>query len=484
MTRVCDKSMRRRKRCSSHGASLAPRAQRRLPLRAAPRPRGTVFIFTLLILLTIAGATMVVAATMRIERQAAANHEQAVQADIAAQGVIRYVTAKLTEQPGVPLTDGQVTAENAQLGDTRYWLIRPDRNNGGSVVFGVADEAGKLNINTASLDMLVMLPGMTDAGAASIIDWRDPDSEVTEDGAESDYYAIMAEPYQAKNDAFERIEELLWVRDITPELVYGYDRLRNGVAAQSDNEEDDEAMDSTRTLGIAAADDRGVYDMITVHSYEPNTDSTGEPRINVNDADSTALRQWITDQLSAARADGILAVANGQRPFSSVLDFHVKAGLTTEELQLLADKLTASDQQVQRGRINVNTASEEVLRCLPVLEESDVSSIVAMRSLQSSDTNIAWITEAVTDPAKLQAIGPFVTSRSYQYAIDVVVTGPGSRAFKRILAIVDVAVTPARVLAMTDRTGLGWPLAQPLAELRQTAATGSTTTRQGMEGSP
>ena len=40
----------------------------------------------------------------------------------------------------------------------------------------MTDEAGKVDLNTASRDMLMLLPGMTEDVADCIIDWRDGDS--------------------------------------------------------------------------------------------------------------------------------------------------------------------------------------------------------------------------------------------------------------------------------------------------------------------
>jgi hypothetical protein len=56
----------------------------------------------------------------------------------------------------------------------------------------------------------------------SIIDWQDRDDLRTgDDGAESDYYLGLSPPYRAKNARIDSIEELLLVRGVTADLVYG-----------------------------------------------------------------------------------------------------------------------------------------------------------------------------------------------------------------------------------------------------------------------
>jgi len=91
------------------------------------------------------------------------------------------------------------------------------------------DESGKININRVDEDTLGRI--LTNLGVEeplksvlvdSILDWRDPDDLHRVNGAESDYYLSLSPPYSAKNGPFDAIEDLLWVRGMTPELFYGY----------------------------------------------------------------------------------------------------------------------------------------------------------------------------------------------------------------------------------------------------------------------
>ena len=45
---------------------------------------------------------------------------------------------------------------------------------------------------------------MTSELAASIIDWRDEDSEISTGGAEDEYYLLLSEPYNCKNSAWRQ----------------------------------------------------------------------------------------------------------------------------------------------------------------------------------------------------------------------------------------------------------------------------------------
>ncbi len=92
----------------------------------------------------------------------------------------------------------------------------------------IDNESGKVNINRASGRLLKILLDGFELGdsekeiiLASILDWRDKDRFHRMNGAESDYYLTLSEPYECRNGDFESVEELLLVRGVTKELFYG-----------------------------------------------------------------------------------------------------------------------------------------------------------------------------------------------------------------------------------------------------------------------
>ena len=76
--------------------------------------------------------------------------------------------------------------------------------------------------------MLMGLPGMTDDVADNILDWIDADDTARPNGVESQYYGQLNPPYQPRNGPPTSIEELLLVKGVTPELLFGRGRLRDG----------------------------------------------------------------------------------------------------------------------------------------------------------------------------------------------------------------------------------------------------------------
>ena len=111
-----------------------------------------------------------------------------------------------------------------------YESVREDIPLGqGTITYEIDDENGKLNLNNVSREILVKaleLNGLEqgserDGIADSILDWIDPDDNHRLNGAENDYYLSQFPPYRAKNGPLDSLEELLRVKGMSKELLYG-----------------------------------------------------------------------------------------------------------------------------------------------------------------------------------------------------------------------------------------------------------------------
>jgi general secretion pathway protein K len=99
----------------------------------------------------------------------------------------------------------------------------------GEVEIQITDEDSKININQATQETLQSL--FTHAGVAedriaevvdSILDWKDPSRAGHRlSGADDSYYEGLPDPYKAKHGPFDVPEELLLVKGIKPEYLYG-----------------------------------------------------------------------------------------------------------------------------------------------------------------------------------------------------------------------------------------------------------------------
>ncbi len=106
---------------------------------------------------------------------------------------------------------------------------------GGYYRVRLLDESGKIDLNLApevilrSLLNSLDLPGedkdlLVNTIVDSILDWKDPDDFHRLQGAESDYYQSLPHPYKAKNGNFDTVEELILVKGVTAEILYGNDQ--------------------------------------------------------------------------------------------------------------------------------------------------------------------------------------------------------------------------------------------------------------------
>jgi len=366
----------------------------------------------------------------------------------------------------------ETTFFDVELGDGAFTVFRPLYDDQQTVLWGLDDEASKININTASREILLKLPNMTEDIVDAIIDWRDTDSTPGTSGAETSYYNTLNPPYNCKNAPFETLEELLLVKGMTPALLFGEDFNLNGVLDANENDGDDSWPPDNRDGKL----DPGLWQLCTVWSADKNVDASGGKRANLNSANPNDLT---AAGLTPAEAQQIEAVRQ-LVPFLSVAQLlgngaaGVPAILTKERFSLVVDKLTVNDDQKVPGLVNINTAPKQVLLCLPGITEDIAVKIGEYRTTPGNDlSNMGWLLNVV-EAAVLQRFAPFITCRSHQFRIHAVgrVGTPYSaaagmmsdnnperpRAFRRMVAVFDKLATPnPRLVYWKDQTKLGMP---------------------------
>ncbi len=445
-------------------------------LRKKRRTRGSVLIVMMWLVLALCGLVLVFAQSVKSSATAEAYRESDLDAEMTAMSAIEYVKAKLDSTGGDAEELSDESFDAVAAGKGIFWVLNIPRDGSDEMAYGPTDEAGLLNINSASREMLLKLPGMTEELASSIIDWRDEDSEVSSNGAENEYYQLLSDGYQCKNADFENIEEILLVRGGSEDVLFGTDKNRNGMSDDSEADATgDEDVAATRTLN-----GNYFYHLITVSSYEKATTSEGTDKINVNDTYSTDLSNLIKEAVSSdSRYYRILENIRSGGTYDNLLQFYYTSGLKLEEMESIEDKLIATEttsssgsssstsEETVTGLININTAPEAVLLCLPGLEQNDVDKIVNKRdSTEEEETGIVWITE-VLDQEKAEAIGTYITSKSYCFSADIVAVSSDGRAYRRLKAVFDMNDGSAKLLSCQDLTHLGWPLSwQILQQLR------------------
>jgi type II secretory pathway component PulK len=103
----------------------------------------------------------------------------------------------------------------------------------GSLKLNIIDENSKINLSVVANEYtdrtkfyyftqnFFMNMGFKPDFADIIHDWVDPDDSPMPYGAESNYYQTLKPPYSAKNNAMDSIDELLLIKDMTPQIYYG-----------------------------------------------------------------------------------------------------------------------------------------------------------------------------------------------------------------------------------------------------------------------
>ena len=455
--------------------------------------RGTVLIATMFIVSMLTGLVLVLCRSMRVESIASANESASIQASAIARGAEQYVIGLLTaEKDNVRLLPESYFAA-VPVGDGYFWLARPDFSDPALPLFGLTDESSKVNVNSATAPALLRLPYMTEELAAAIVDWRDTDTTPGQNGAENEYYSGQQPPYACKNAPYETLEELLLVRGVTRQMLWG-----DGSAPPLGTAN---AAGAVLGTGTSVVNDvwlaRGIGDLLTIYSSEPpptaatddgsgsgtgsGTDQQQQP-INVNDRNQRdRLRQLLTDRLSQNRAGEIMNLRGNDNLEGDIFTFYHRVNLEPEELDQILDSITATQtgqqqpqqpQQPQavRGKINVNTAPREVLATISNnLTPEDIQKILDARqngvasggginmTNTPSASGLGWFAEALGQE-KAPGLGNLVTGKAFQWSADIVAVTGNGRGYKRVRIVVDTSAGTPQIIYRRDLTDGGWPM--------------------------
>jgi general secretion pathway protein K len=199
--------------------------------RAISRPQNGIALLMVLWVLTILTVMVFSFSYMaRTEAYAALSFRQTIEKKFLAEAGMERGIAELfymnTHKGKTAFSEG----EEVWRTDGRPYKILTEN---GYYTIGITNEAGKVDINTTSeliLRNLLLNLGLNlddvDIIVDSVMDWKDSDDLHRLHGAEDDYYMSLPDPYKTKNADFETLEELLLVKGMTPEILYGAEGKR------------------------------------------------------------------------------------------------------------------------------------------------------------------------------------------------------------------------------------------------------------------
>jgi type II secretory pathway component PulK len=416
---------------------------------------GQALVPVLFVVLILTAFAVTVSTTARRETRAAGNFLRETQQLYIARGAINFAAAELEQATGGGLTPPQLTPPPdtdangwTQLGDGWYKL-------------DIIDTSSRVNINTADGTMIGKLPPLqSDPGiAAAIVDWRDADDMPTvvagASGAESDYYGALNPPYQAKNKPFATVDELLLVRGITPELLYGPGAqsvpdnetgLVTGVISRRATRSRQGSGSSSGSSSLPAVDTSAstmpLCEMITTYSKEQNVASDGTPRVNIKTASLDDLQNKLGIPRQLAQR---LITARGQSgtPLNSIADLLNIPGFTRQVMQQIGDKVTVTDAQERTGVVNINTAPAEVLATIPGVDATIYNAVIEARQNGTVFNGLNDIFQLTAlNRQQLQALVDHVCTKSSVYLVRVKVRMQGSPRIYGAQALVELAPMP------------------------------------------
>lgn len=421
---------------------------------------GSVLVLVLWISIGLISIALYFSHAMTQELRAADNRASGLSADQAVEGAARYVSqilATLATNGAIP-DPLSYQSQAVPIGEARFWLLGrdPASLSDSNPWWGLIDEGAKLNLNTADTNALSLLPNMSTDLADAIGDWRSTNSS----GEFELNYGQAMNPYPAKHAPFETIDELRLVYGATVESLAGEDRNRNGVL-------DPDETDDNRNGQM----DGGLLEYTTVYSQEPNTRSDGTRRVNLSNRQQ--LSALLISALGASRANEILRRLGAPNTnFRSPLQFYIRSGLRPDEFAKIGTEIAVNTNSFIQGRVNVNTASEAVLACLPGMDSSTAKQLINYRRSASTTSlaSIAWIADTLgATSAAIQALQRFdiLTTQSYQFTADIAAIGPNGRGYRRARFVFDVSSGTPQILHRQDLTRLGWALGRAVQEAYQ-----------------
>ncbi|MDX9975472.1 MAG: helix-hairpin-helix domain-containing protein [FCB group bacterium] len=412
-----------------------------------PRSSGVALVFVLWLMVLLSAVALEMAFRGHLRVQVTASTGETAKAFYLARAGIEQSLANLAETAELDLdTETQEREDeeqfvNVPFGEGSYTLYA-GMDETGEPRYGLADEAAKLNINTADAAVLQKVPMLTPDIVGSLDNVR-------------------------KRQPFQDIKDLLMFEGVDMLLLFGEDVNENGLL-DANEDDGDETWPPDNGDGML---DCGWSAMLTTWSASRNVSSDGQERVNLNDADADEITKAVSE-IDTQHADSIVA-RREQGELGSVLDLldvemvekveasneqqqqqqngqqnqpppenqnneqngkqsnggdkkegkndkdskdnkdgkngnngqeskegeqnseqeEKKSGekpkytykstgqkaFDQDSLKRIADRLTTSDDEVQTGLVNINTASMEVLSCLPGLDESLAQSIVMAR---------------------------------------------------------------------------------------------------------
>ena len=391
--------------------------------------------------------------------------------------------------------DGEFLYRNIELGEGSYTLYAGEDEDG-TLMYGLIDESSKLNINKVDATILGKLPGIDGEVAAAIAAFKEDNpfhdiedlllieglNRVTLYGEDQNGNGILdpneddgdqSWPRDNSDGKLERgLAEYLTTWSVSREVTAaGEDRvdISSASAEYISNTIDDISLQQAQSIVAHRGNSEfssvlDLYDVELVEQIQQSTEGPGgsqsqnqllrgEIGIRVEGA-PVELRPGNepsrdeSDEQRPAPGDSAENRNNGQNPE----DQNAGAQPTTrgtgrkafedDAILRIADLVTIQSEAVTQGLVNINTASADVIACLPGMDESIALAIVTER--QGRDGGFT----TVMDLLSVNGISKDILKSLYNHV------AVRSDVFKvRSFGVLRSGSTHVSVSAIIDRSG-------------------------------
>lgn len=428
----------------------------------------------LLVLWTIGISTLLlVSLQMSSFRQASIGREALgrVRAKWAAragvENCIAYLAWELENSEGLTPQELATDLEELAIGETVQAAYRVSHLEEGEEYLGPLDAHAKIGINTMTFESMLLLEDMTEEVANSILDWIDADDEEREGGAEANTYQNMFPSYEPRNGPVRSLEELELVYGVEPELLRGEDWNLNGALDPNEKDGDTSFPDDNEDEFM----DGGWSDIITAHSRGSTVGRSGEPRIDLAATDPATVSERLG--VDTTQADALIAYAGVQGnpipnlllvPLSSIGPNGTPAGqpkitnrdLTDDQFRALFDEVVLATSEAGNtppGKLNVNTATREVLEYLPGMDTGLADDIARTRDGMSGgfENIMDLLSVPGIDEQALTGLVNMVDVRSNVYIISSRGLARSGRTEVELVVTIDRSELPIKILDYIER---------------------------------
>ena len=232
----------------------------------------------------------------------------------------------------------------------------------------ITDEGTKVNINTADANMIQGL--LTLMGYEDVEITEQPLAQAIEQGR----------PYRT-------VRDLARVEGMTPDLLYGQQ------AAGSSNTVGDAGSDIGTDATGTQQNIPGLVNLVTVHSIDKNTDASGNPRVNINNADGQQLTQIQGNNNQSVFSQGEKDALVQQREFGSIGDLIDATAVTEQVFNNIRERISVESDEEDEDTVNINTADAGRLQTLDGIDEGIANRIIDHRNSQGNFQNVDQLKE-------------------------------------------------------------------------------------------